>query len=109
MIRSSLLLLGLLLPFFAYSYCDNCCAAKGGINYCDSSAGRYVCSDGDYSSCYCTRHAVMNLQRIKGCCLWQGGVLKVAPTGDVVCNNGSISEICSIHSIANPVSFWSTN
>ncbi len=77
--------------------CNDCCVAKGGINYCDSSAGRYVCNDGDYSSCYCTRHAVMDLQKIQGCCLWQGGVFKVEPSsGLVICNNGGVSEMCSI-------------
>ena len=88
-----------------------CCRAKGGVQYCDSSAGRYVCSDGDYSSCYCNRHAVMDLQKIQGCCLWQGGVLKKDPTsGLIVCNNGSVSEMCSaqdtIESKALGVSEW---
>lgn len=80
----------------AFAECDTCCSRMGGINYCDSSAGRYVCQNGDYSSCYCTRHAVMDLQKISGCCLWQGGVFKVSETGLVICNNGGVSEICSI-------------
>lgn len=86
---------------------DGCCNAKGGIQYCDSSAGRYVCSDGDYSSCYCTRNAVMDLQKIQGCCTWQGGVLKIEPgTGLVICNNGGISEMCSIQEPIKAVSLW---
>lgn len=38
----------------------------------------------------------MNLQKIKGCCLWQGGVMKITVEGGVMCNNGSVSEICGI-------------
>ncbi|KTD20394.1 neurogenic locus notch like protein precursor [Legionella lansingensis] len=78
--------------------CDkmNCCGAMGGISYCDSSAGRYVCNNGYYSSCYCTRHAVMDLQKLEGCCLWQGGVLTMDERGVVICNNGGISEICTL-------------
>lgn len=79
-----------------HAECNNCCARMGGIYYCDSSSGRYVCQNGDYSNCYCTRHAVMDLQKLEGCCLWQGGVLKIDPNGFVVCNNGGLSEICSI-------------
>ncbi len=31
-----------------------CCSWHGGVSYCDSSAGRYVCNDGTYSpSCGC--------------------------------------------------------
>lgn len=80
----------------AYAECNNCCEKLGGIQYCDSSAGRYVCKNGDYSACYCTRHAVMDLQKIVGCCLWQGGVFKSNDKGLVICNNGSVSEICSL-------------
>jgi hypothetical protein len=76
--------------------CGNCCDRLGGISYCDSSAGRYVCKNGDYSSCYCTIHAVMDLQKLQGCCLWQGGVFKIDELGLVICNNGSISELCSL-------------
>lgn len=88
----------LTIPSYAVSpECNGCCVNKGGINHCDSSAGRYVCGDGDYSSCYCTRHAVMDLQKISGCCIWQGGVLKVDPASHlVICNNGGVSEMCSI-------------
>jgi hypothetical protein len=31
-----------------------CCSYHGGVSYCDSSTGRYVCADGTYSpSCTC--------------------------------------------------------
>jgi len=68
----------------------------GGIKYCDSSASRFVCRNGEYSVCYCNRHAVMDLQRVEGCCLWQGGVLATDELGLVVCNNGGTSEVCSL-------------
>jgi hypothetical protein len=83
--------------------CDNCCGGMSGIHYCDSSVGRYVCRNGNYSSCYCTRHAVMDLQKLQGCCLWAGGVLKIDPTGLVICNNGGVSEICSLKPAREPV------
>lgn len=90
----------------AYAACPQCCQDMGGIQYCDSSAGRYVCQNGYYSSCYCTIHAVMDLQRVKGCCLWQGGVMVVDPTGLVICNNGGTSEVCSIQTPVKKVSIW---
>lgn len=80
----------------AFADCVQCCDQKGGILYCDSSSGRYVCNNGDYSACYCTRHAVMDLQQLEGCCLWQGGVFKINEMGLVICNNGGVSEICSL-------------
>lgn len=80
----------------AYADCDNCCGGMGGVQYCDSSAGRMVCKNGEYSTCYCTPHAVMNLQELKGCCLWQGGVFKTDPQGLVICNNGGVSAVCSL-------------
>ncbi|MBA3537925.1 MAG: neurogenic locus notch [Tatlockia sp.] len=88
-------------------FCDKqlCCNDMGGISYCDSSAGRYVCNNGYYSVCYCTRHAVMDLQKIEGCCLWQGGVMTTSVTGHVICNNGGISELCSQTPI-EPVASW---
>lgn len=88
--------------------CDKqlCCNGMGGISYCDSSAGRYVCNNGYYSVCYCTRHAVMDLQKLAGCCLWQGGVMATSPTGLILCNNGGISEICSLQNPTQPVSSW---
>lgn len=96
----------LLLPQQAYAVCADCCAGNGGVKYCDSSAGRYVCRNGFYSSCYCTRHAVMDLQRVAGCCLWQGGVMVVAANGLVICNNGGVSEVCSIQTPVKKVAIW---
>lgn len=75
--------------------CEDCCSRQGGVKYCDSSAGRYVCNDGNYSVCYCTRHAVMDLQKIQGCCLWHGGVFKINELGSVICNDSTVSEICT--------------
>lgn len=79
-----------------YADCDNCCGGMGGVQYCDSSAGRQVCNNGEYSACYCTRHAVMNLQKIAGCCLWHGGVFRMDERGQVICNDGGVSEICGL-------------
>lgn len=83
---------------------DTCCGGMGGISYCDSSAGRYVCQNGDYSVCYCTRHAVMDLQFIQGCCIWQGGVRTVTALGKVICRDGTEAEICSLQTKMNPSS-----
>jgi len=90
----------------AHSACPSCCKQMGGIQYCDSSTGRYVCQNGYYSSCYCTRHAVMDLQRLSGCCFWQGGVLAIDPMGLVICNDGGVSEICSLQNPVKKVSIW---
>lgn len=89
----------------AYADCDNCCGGMGGVQYCDSSAGRMVCNNGEYSSCYCTRHAIMNLQELEGCCLWQGGVFKVDPQGTVICNNGGFSAVCSLTPVQPIISY----
>lgn len=88
-------------------YCDkiHCCQEMGGISYCDSAAGRYVCMNGYYSTCYCTRHAIMDIQKLEGCCLWQGGVMTIDERGVVVCNNGGASEICSLQ-ITKAISTW---
>lgn len=87
--------------------CDKCCLRMGGVSYCDSSAGRVVCRNGVYSSCYCTRHAIMDLEHIQGCCIWQGGVLTVDNgNGLVVCNNGSVSPICSEQSYPENIATW---
>jgi hypothetical protein len=84
---------------------DTCCAGEmGGIAYCDSSASRFVCKNGGYSSCYCTQHAIMDLQKLKGCCLWHGGVLR-ADIGLVVCNDGSYSEECSLENPAQQIAW----
>jgi hypothetical protein len=37
----------------------------------------------------------MDLQKIQGCCLWQGGVMAEEDDGLVICNNGGVSEVCS--------------
>ena len=84
--------------FSVVIYADGCCSKMGGASYCDSSAGRVVCKNGFYSACYCNRHAVMDLQLLKGCCLWHGGVLPNLqdPSNLVVCNDGYVSEECSL-------------
>ena len=86
--------------------CDNCCGSMGGVQYCDSSAGRMVCKNGEYSACYCTRHAVMNLQKLQGCCLWQGGIFKTDERGLVICNNGGVSEVCSLQTPTQAVAVY---
>ena len=90
----------------AYSVCPDCCSQMGGINYCDSSAGRYVCNNGYYSTCYCTIHAVMELEHVQGCCLWQGGVLTIDPMGLVICNSGGVSEVCSLQTPPKSAAIW---
>ncbi|MCH9756057.1 MAG: neurogenic locus notch [Gammaproteobacteria bacterium] len=85
----------------------NCCGKMGGIQYCDSSAGRYVCNNGRYSSCYCKRSAVMDMQAFAGCCMWQGGVFKFdEKDGLLICNNGGVSEVCSIGHVTKKVAAW---
>jgi hypothetical protein len=85
----------------------DCCGKMGGVQYCDSSAGRYVCNNGRYSSCYCKRNAVMDMQAFAGCCMWQGGVFKFdAKDGLLICNNGGVSEICSIGHVEKQVASW---
>lgn len=96
-IVSCLFFLGTINLAQADNGCDNCCGSMDGIKYCDSSAGRYVCNNGRYSSCYCTIHAIMDLQKLEGCCLWQGGVLKTTTSGLIQCRNGEISEVCGIN------------
>jgi hypothetical protein len=101
--RLSMFLLTSCLCASVFSADDACCGAKGGIQYCDSSAGHYVCRNGDYSTCYCTRHATMELQKIAGCCLWQGGVFKVDRRDNlIICNNGGVSEICTYEAMNSP-------
>lgn len=85
---------------------SDCCNGMGGARYCDSSAGRVVCNNGFYSSCYCKATAVMDLQFISGCCLWQGGVMKVDPMGIVICTDGSVSAICSTITASKKASAW---
>jgi hypothetical protein len=86
---------------------EGCCSRMGGVNYCDSSAGRLVCNNGFYSACYCTRHAVMDLQLLKGCCLWHGGVMPLLNTsGSVICNDGTVSEECSLQKPQERIAIW---
>lgn len=102
----------LFLPFilvllFSNANADTCCKKMGGVSYCDSSAGRLVCKNGFYSACYCTRHAVMDLQLLRGCCLWRGGVMsEYANTGEIICNDGSISEECSLENPVKRIATW---
>lgn len=103
----SLLLSAAICLISAPLFADGCCGKMGGVQYCDSSAGRLVCKNGFYSACYCTRHAVMDLQLLQGCCLWKGGVMPDYDTsGLVVCNDGSISEECSLQRPPQSVSVW---
>lgn len=85
------MLLGLI-PMLGFA--GQCCEKMGGLRYCDTSAGRCVCNNGYYTACYCTRHAVMDLQLIQGCCQWQGGVAST-DNGVVLCRDGSVSELCT--------------
>lgn len=85
---------------------ETCCASDGGISYCDSSSGRYVCKNGDYSTCYCTRHAVMEMNSFRGCCMWHGGVFRVNGYGAVICNDSTISELCSAHNAPEKIASW---
>jgi hypothetical protein len=94
----NILIVSMFVMFNSITYandCPDCCAGYGGILYGDSSSGRFVCRNGTISQCYSTRHAVMNLQKFRGCCMWNGGVKRVTAKGKVVCRNGTISEICS--------------
>lgn len=84
-------LLFLLIPSIAFA-----CSGKSlDVCYCDSSTGRNVLNSGSYSTTYCTRRAVMNLQKLEGCCMWHGGVLKTTVKDGVQCRDGSVSEFCT--------------
>ena len=99
----------LISPVFATKKEDRrCCGEMGGVSYCDSSAGRLVCKNGFYSVCYCTPHAVMDLQLLRGCCLWKGGVLPpdLRTPGVILCGDGSISEECTIQNVPEKVAIW---
>ncbi len=110
----TLLLTGFLCLFALSTYAgkkseSTCCGSMGGVSYCDSSAGRLVCNNGFYSTCYCTPHAVMDLQLLQGCCLWKGGVLPPSihgPLGYVICNDGSVSEECSLENPHEKIAAW---
>lgn len=103
----TLFLTSLLSLVMTQAFADGCCKSMGGVNYCDSSAGRIVCNNGFYSACYCTRHAVMDLQLLTGCCLWHGGVMSNYSAGGLIaCNDGSISEECSIRNPSQKIGIW---
>ena len=83
-----------------------CCVNHEGISYCDSTSGRYICGNGDISQCYCTRHAVMDLQLLKGCCIWDGGIDHVTNKGQVFCRNGKFADLCTLQrQVKQPVAF----
>lgn len=74
----------------------SCCNNDLSIRYCDSSAGFNVLQNGDYANSYCTRHAVMDLQKIAGLCLWRGGVAQITAKKEVICNDGTVSEMATL-------------
>ena len=40
---------------------SGCCSWHGGVSYCDTTVGRYVCNDGTYSpSCGCYKKPVIS-------------------------------------------------
>lgn len=85
------------------SVSSHCCEPSG-ISYCDLSSGHYVCNDGGYSTCICTPHAAVTAysRLLIGCCVWHGGVID-SSLGQVICADGSLSEVCSLqpaHSVA---------
>lgn len=103
----SIVLTSMLSILTVQAFAGGCCSQMSGVSYCDSSAGRLVCKNGFYSSCYCTRHAVMDLQLLKGCCLWRGGVMaNTNASGLVVCNDGSVSEECSLENPQQSIATW---
>ncbi len=88
--KTLLLILSLVSPIL------HACANGQDIRYCDSSSGLNVNENGDYSSSYCTRHAVMDMQKFEGICMWHGGVAKITGRQQIICNDGSYSEISSL-------------
>lgn len=76
------------------------CCGQSGISYCDLSAGHYVCKSGDYSTCICTENTPVTSykQFLTGCCLWHGGIA-VNEWGEVICADGTVSEVCSEQSL----------
>lgn len=54
-ITISIFLSCLFLPIFKAEARSGCCSWHGGVSYCDTSVGTYICNDGTYSpSCGCT-------------------------------------------------------
>ena len=64
--------------------------------YCDSSTGLTVNQNGVYGSTYCTRHAVMDMQKFEGVCMWHGGLEKITQNQDILCRDGTISELSTL-------------
>ena len=86
------------------------CCYGSGISYCDATAGHYVCNDGGYSACLCTNQAPVSTYRqlALGCCLWHGGVV-ASSLGQVVCADGSMSDVCSLQDVNSPGGFGSNS
>lgn len=93
-------------PITVVAECDKPCQGMGCAHYCDSSGGRTVCTNGDYSVFYCDRHAVMNMQKFEGCCMWHGGVRMITPVGAVVCNDLTVSELCTKQHPIKKIAAW---
>ena len=72
------------------------CENGNSIRYCDSSTGLNVNQNGDYGSSYCTRHAIMDMQKFAGMCMWHGGVAKITERQEIICNDGSLSELSTL-------------
>ncbi|EHL32726.1 hypothetical protein LDG_5323 [Legionella drancourtii LLAP12] len=48
---------------------------------------------------------------LQGCCLWRGGVAQVplsvsAPSGLIVCGDGSVSEECTLQNPPDKIAAW---
>lgn len=84
---------------FGFSTVSFACSQVYDSRYCDSSAHFMVNDNGDYGSAYCTRHAVMDLQKTAGLCIWHGGLASIGPNREVICNDGTYSEIGSLYSM----------
>lgn len=83
-------------------YVSQQCCASSSISYCDISAGHYVCKNGTYSACICTQQTSVSAKPLSpiGCCTWHGGVME-GKFGQVVCRDGSLSEVCGDQSLLN--------
>lgn len=86
----------LLLALILISPITLACENGNDVRYCDSSTGLNVNQNGDYGSSYCTRHAVMDMQKFAGMCMWHGGVAKITDKQEVICNDGSLSELSTL-------------
>lgn len=86
----------LLLIFSVVSTMALACENGNDVRYCDSSTGLNVNQNGDYGSSYCTRHAIMDMQKFEGMCMWHGGVAKITGRQEVICNDGTLSELSTL-------------